>query len=422
MKNERILAHGLTVSGDTRQTGLNNNDIIIGPSGAGKTRGYVIPNILQANESMVITDTKGNLRRRCSGILEGEGYTVQDLDLTDCSGSPWGYNPLAHIRCKNGRYNEQDIITVAACLVPSSNTQEPFWDMAARMLLEGLIGYVLECLPEEEHNLLIVAQLLCAMGEKYFDEMFLELEQIDPRSFAVSRYKMFQLSAKAEKMNASIVGVLATQLSPYLFDGTKALFTNPRQVSFESLAEKKSALFLTVSDTDRSLDALVTLFYTQALQALCRYADSRADSRLPVPLRFILDDFAAGTRIQDFDKLTSVIRSREISVSLIIQSLSQLESLYGPARAKTILNNCDHMLYLGGQDVDTAAYVAKKANRPTSDVLNMPLSEAWLFTHGQAPRRVRKYVPEDHPRYRSMITPPGDTPGKTAEEPLECAG
>lgn len=399
MSNERILARELTVSNDTWVTGMNNNDIIIGPSGAGKTRGYVIPNILQCNESMVITDTKGSLRHRLGGILEQEGYTVTDLDITDCAASAWGYNPLRHIRCQDGKYNEQDIITVAACLVPISNDAEPFWDMAARMLLEGLIAYVLECLPEEEHDLGIVARLLQEMGGNAFDVLFQELEQINPSSFAVSRYRMFKLSARADRMNASIQGVLATQLSPYMFDGAKRLFANPQQIQFETIGERKTVVFLTVSDTDRSLDALVTLFYTQTLQALCRYADSLPDCRLPVPVRFIMDDFAAGTRIPDFDATTSIIRSREISVSLIIQSLSQLEALYGPAKAKTILNNCDHCLYLGGQDVETAAYVGKKANRPTSDILNMPLEDAWLFARGQKPRQVQKYTPEDHPRY-----------------------
>ena len=399
MSNERILARDVTVSNDTWATGLNNNDIIIGPSGAGKTRGYVIPNILQANESMVITDTKGNLRRQLGGILERQGYTVLDLDITDCAASPWGYNPLRHIRQQGGKYNEQDILTAAACLVPITNELEPFWDLAARMLLECLIGYVLECLPDEEHTPDIVARLLQEMSGKTFDVLFRELEQIEPECFAVERYKMHRLAAKADKMTASIQGVLATQLSPFLFDGAKALFSNSRQIRFEDLAERKTAVFLTVSDTDRSLDALVTLFYAQALQSLCRYADKSPGCRLPVPVRFILDDFAANTRIPDFDQTTSIIRSREISVSLIIQSLSQLDALYGPSRAKTILNNCDHCLYLGGQDVETAAYVSKKANKPTSDILNMPLGDAWLFTRGQPPQKVQKYCPESHPRY-----------------------
>lgn len=398
MENDRILAFEQTVSNETRLTGLNNNDIIIGPSGSGKTRGYVIPNILQANESMVITDTKGALRQMLSGVLEREGYVVADLDFTDCQASKWGYNPLKHIRCQGDRYHEQDIITAAACLVPITNSKEPFWDYAARMLLEGLIGYVLECLPEQEHTLDIAARMLWEMDSKYFETLYHELEEIDPESFAVKRYRMFSLSRPAEKMTASIRGILAVALSPFMFQGAKAIFSNPHQLRFEDLGKRKTAVFLTVSDTDRSLDALVTLYYTQALQGLCRYADRQPGQRLAVPVRFILDDFAANTRIPDFDQITSVIRSREISVSLIIQSMSQLASLYGPDRAKTILNNCDHCLYLGGQDVETAAYVGKKANRPTSDILNMPLNEAWLFTRGRKPMRVQKYRPENHPR------------------------
>lgn len=332
-------------------------------------------------------------------ILEQQGYTVLDLDITDCAASPWGYNPLRHIRQQGGKYNEQDILTAAACLVPIANDLEPFWDLATRMLLECLIGYVLECLPDEEHTPNIVARLLQEMSGKTFDVLFRELEQLAPECFAVGRYKMYRLADKADRMTVSIQGILATNLSPYMFDGARALFSNPQQIRFEDLAERKTAVFLTVSDTDRSLDTLVTLFYAQALQALCRYADKSPGCRLPALVRFILDDFAANTRIPDFDATTSIIRSREISVSLIIQSLSQLDALYGSSRAKTILNNCDHCLYLGGQDVETAAYVSKKANKPTSDILNMPLGDAWLFTRDQLPQKVQKYRPESHARY-----------------------
>lgn len=168
------------------------------------------------------------------------------------------------------------------------------------------------------------------------------------------------------------------------------------------LAQEKTAVFLTVSDTDRSADRLVNLFYTQALQTLCRSADrDYPDHRLAVPVRFILDDFATNTCIPDFDNITSVIRSREIYVS-IIQSLSRLNALYGPEKAKTIINNCDNCLYLGGQDVETARYISVKANRTADSILNMPLGEAYLFTRGRAPQRVRKYDLRRHERYGEL--------------------
>ena len=167
----------------------------------------------------------------------------------------------------------------------------------------------------------------------------------------------------------------------------------------------KTALFLSVSDSDRSQDALINLFYTQALQYLMAAADSRPDSRLPIPVRFILDDFSTNTVIPDFDKIISVIRSREIYVSLIIQSLSQLDSLYDHAKAQTIINNCDHCLYLGGTDIQTAEYFAKKFNCQVSTVLNLPLNGLFIFERGSEPRKARKYELDSDTAYRSLMMP-----------------
>ncbi len=161
------------------------------------------------------------------------------------------------------------------------------------------------------------------------------------------------------------------------------------------MGREKTAVFLTVSDTDRSMDRLADLFVTQAVHTLCRSADrDYGDSRLAVPVRFLLDDFAAGIFIPDFDKIISVIRSREISVSIILQSISQLESMYGHAGAMTIINNCDNCLYLGGQDVETARYISTRADKWIRTILEMPLDEAWLFTRGSRVRQVRKYQME----------------------------
>lgn len=207
-----------------------------------------------------------------------------------------------------------------------------------------------------------------------------------------------------EKMYASVQGILAEKLSPFSFSGVLAMMNHPQKISLSRIGERKTAVFLHISDTDRSMDRLATLFYTQALHVLCRSADKRKNNRLKVPVRLILDDFAAGADscIPDFDKIISVIRSREISVSVILQSLSQLEASYGHNKAMTIVNNCDHLLYLGGQDVETARYIATKANKSVNTVLNMPLDDAWLFTRGEAPRQVQKYNLKEHPLYHQM--------------------
>lgn len=396
----RILAQGQQISNDTWATGLNNNDCIIGPSGAGKTRGYVIPNILQCNGSMIIADTKNTLRQQVGGALERSGYKILVLDLTDCRASTIGYNPLRFIRYDKLReqYIEQDILRISACLVPIEITDEPFWDRAARMLLETLIGYLLDCQRPDEHTLDMALLLLSELGgngSKILDEY----AEIAPESFTAVRWKLHQMMIPADKTVACIQSILVEKLSVMMFDALIKLFTRKDQLDFAALGRERTALFLNISDTDRSLDPLAALFYSQALQELCREADKNPDHRLNIPVRFFLDDFAANVTIPDFDKIISIIRSREISVSIILQSLSQLESLYTHAQAMTILNNCDNMLYLGGQDVETARYISFKANKPVSSILNMPLDGSWLFTRGREPQQVKKYDLTKHPRY-----------------------
>ena len=406
MKNKscRILARDQCISNDTWTTGLNNNDLIIGPSGSGKTRGYVLPNLLQSGESLVITDTKGNLCQQVRPLLENRGYAVMEINLADCEKSPNGYNPLDYIRMSSGKCHEQDVMTAAAALVPLENQRDPYWELAARSMLTGIIAYVMERLPYGERTMSSVTRLFREMGTGRFDQLMSEVSEIDPECLAAVQYQMFLMTQKAEKMYASVQGILAEKLSPFSFSGVLALMNHPQKISLSRIGERKTAVFLHISDTDRSMDRLATLFYTQALHVLCGSADKRKNNRLKVPVRLILDDFAAGADscIPDFDKIISVIRSREISVSVILQSLSQLEASYGHNKAMTIVNNCDHLLYLGGQDVETARYIATKANKSVNTVLNMPLDDAWLFTRGEAPRQVQKYNLKEHPLYHQM--------------------
>ena len=427
MRNEtyRILAGDRRVSNDTRTTGLNNNDLIIGPSGAGKTRGYVRPNLLECAGSVIVADTKGSLLGEVGPAMEARGYRVRSIGFADLGGS-CGYNPFDYIRRdpRTKAYSEQDIQSVCAALIPVETAKDPFWEQSARLVLAGMIGYVLECLPKREHTLEYVVKLFGEMtpvDQKHrsnFDKLFAELAAEKPESFAARKYQLFRGLSTADKTWECVRGFLAEHLSPLTPDGAKRMYSRRERVDFRALGREKTAVFLTVSDTDRSMDKLINLFYTQALQTLCASADrDYPDHALPVPVRVILDDFATNVRIPEFDKIISVIRSREISVSVILQSLSQLEALYGHSRAMTIINNCDNLLYLGGQDVETARYIGVKANRTADTILNMPLDEAYLFTRGQAPRKVAKYDPRAHERCRET---PVSAPGKEAEKCL-CA-
>ena len=399
----RILADGVAVSNDTWATGLANHDLIIGPTGGGKTRSYVVPNLLSSQESFIVTDTKGSLRRQVGGILERRGFRVLELDFTNLMHSPWGYNPLRFIRWDGDRqcWNEQDIITVAAALVPVTSRTDPFWDLSARNYAEALIGYTLDNLPREEYTLVSVAKLFAEAETGILDELMREYCTICPDSFAAMRWKFLQGGRKADKTYSSILAILSQRLSNFSFGGVQQLFTNKNQIDFGAISREPTAVFVHVSDNDFSLSNLTSLFYTQALQMLIAEADSCPDTRLQIPVRLYLDDFA-NLIIPDMDKTISVIRSREISVSIVLQSVTQLEGLYGHDKAMTIIDNCDHLLYLGGQSVETARFISTKANKPASAILNLPLGKAWLFERGNSPREVKKYDLTRHPLYRQL--------------------
>lgn len=399
----RILAAGETASNNTWKTGLNNNDLVIGSTGAGKTRSYVKPNLLQGNESFIVTDTKGLLVKEVAPALKRAGYRVMHVDFTD-PGSSFGYNPLDYVRydAKKGKYNEQDILKISESLCPVEDFREPFWDHAARLYVEALIGYVLECLPKEEHTLEYVLKLQSAMTtttETLLDENLAQ----NPDSFTSRKYASFKGSERADKMNASILGIIAEKLDSLTFDGTMRMYSKKNRIRFRDIADEKTAVFLTVSDTDRSMDRLVSLFYAQAMQDLCDYADKEGLSgTLPVPVRLYLDDFATNCVIADFDNIISVIRSRGMSVSIILQSLTQLSGIYGEAKACTIVNGCDHILYLGGQDRKTVEYVSLRAGKTADTVMNMPLGRGYLFCRGTAPKQVTPYSLKTHPRYSEL--------------------
>ncbi len=415
----RILADGVTVSSDTWETGLANNDLIVGPTGGGKTRGYVLPNLLTTEESFLVTDTKGALRKQVGGILERRGFQVIEIDFSDLLHSPWGYDPLRFIRwdAERGCWNEQDIMAISTTLAPYEDEfNGPFWENAARMMIDALISYTLTYLPPEEHNLVSVARLFAEAKTGVLEELMKEVNTLEPDSFTALRWKYVQTGKDADRMYGSILGIVAERLSVFSFGGAQALFLNPNQIDFAAVSREPTAVFLKVSDSDFSLARLTSLFYTQALQSLMAEADARPDNRLKIPVRLYLDDFS-NLNVPDFDKTISVIRSREISVSVILQSITQLEGMYGYAKAMTIIDNCDHLLYLGGQSLETARFIAVKADKPASTILKMPLGKAWLFERGALPREVRKYDLKQHPLYCQLPEYTARRGGGTPYEP-----
>lgn len=363
---KRIFASNAEITNDTYITGLNNNDICLGASGSGKTGSYVCPNIRNIDGSMVVSDTKGQLEKRFKNVLMKKGYKVYTLDLVNPERS-CGYNPLQFIRkYKNGMYREQDILSLANTICPEQDSREPIWDRSAVLYISFLLSYCLEAEPEENHNLLFLGELHRSFSLPDGDIQFVEWIEDHKDSFAAKKFYELKANRQADKMWGSVMGFVNIALEHYDFYEAKYIYARADEsenIDIKELGQRKTVLFINNSDTNFAFDNLVNIFYKQALNVLCTEADANEDGRLKVPVRLIMDDFGASAAIDDFDRIISVVRSRDISVSLMIQSLSQLKSKYGQEQSLTILNNCDHILFLGNNDLDTANFIGARAGR-----------------------------------------------------------
>ena len=387
-----ILAENQEYSLNCYETQLNNNVLVVGASGAGKTRSIVTPNLLEATGSYIVSDPKGNLFRKYYPYLMEQGYTVKILDFTNPETSD-RYNFFDYIN------STQDIVSIAHMLIYNSENksyQDPFWDQSSQLLLQALIAYLIESRAPEErnlHNLLKLVNICCSSGdldhkETLMDSLMKDHARANPDSYAVRTYEKFRTAAS--KTLRSILITVNAKLG--LFDTPEIKkMTEVDDMDISRVGKRKTAIFVVVSDTDRSMDPLVNLFFTQAMNQLCRFADKACENnRLPVPVRFILDDFSTNCKIAEFPRMIASIRSRGISTMLMIQAESQLVKCYGDDWA-TIIGNCDTYVYLGGNDVKTAQAVAERADVPVKKILNMPVGTNWVFRRGQVPINGRNF-------------------------------
>ncbi len=390
---ERTFATEVKVSNDTRKTGLNNNDLIIGGSGSGKTGGYIYNLLLNPHGSMIVSDTKGLLHRTFSDYLKEKGYKVYVLDFVNPENSI-AYNPLRYIRRNRfGEPNEADIVKLSNIIMPKLDADDPFWEMAAARYIGILIGYILEVAPKDEQTMKNVCFVHQKIRTESGREIFEEWAEENPESFAARKYYQMRYSRGAEKMWSSIMEFVNQGLDHFDFKEFDAIWDNADSLDIGRLGREKSVLFINSSDNDTSMHVYSVLFHTQAMQVLIGEADKTENGRLPVPCRLILDDFAAAAKIDHFENLISIIRSREISVSIILQSLSQLNHMYTKDCANTILNNCAHVLYLSGKDKETMEYVADYLNQTVHSVLKLPRDKAVFIEEGAQARIVNKLIP-----------------------------
>ncbi len=385
-ENMLILAQDHYYSMDCHKTFLNNNVLVVGASGAGKTRSIVEPNILQAFGSYVISDPKGRLYGKYRKYLESKGYKVLKLDFTDPPHSDH-YNFFRYIN------NRVDIIKISHMLIyqdPKTSHIDPFWDQTAQLLVQACVAYLCETEPPEKQRFEQIMRLLSLFdidenlisAPNQLDKLMNKLEERDKNSYAVSTYKKFRVAA-ARTLKSIMITVYARLGFYDVSEINEMLGSNSFKIP--SIGMKKTALFVIVSDTDRSMDGLANIFFSQCMSELCRYADkSCKDGCLPVPVRFILDDFATNVRINEFPRMISTIRSRGISTMLMVQAEGQLAEAYGDD-AGTIVANCDNYVFLGTNDVESARSVAERCDVPLKKALYMPVGTNIIFRRGQEP-------------------------------------
>ena len=415
MFSNKLLTQNVGIGLDGRKHRRNLNTMVVGGSGAGKTRFYAKPNLCQCNTSFVVLDPKGELVRDTGYLLEQKGYQVRVLDLLHMERSHC-YNPFVYLRDDN---DVQKLVTnlFKATTPKGSQSQDPFWDHAAANYLASIVAAVKETFPTEEQTFDNVIEVFeeCGSSDNGFKEFFTSLEQLYPYSYAVKAYRRASATQGAERMHASIMGIISEKLMCFGFEEVVAMFRKPKKVDFASMGHKKVALFVSVSDTNFALTPLTSLFVSQAIQGLEREANACPGGMLPTPVRLFLDDFS-NLKVPDFDKIISVTRSREIWCTLLCQSVAQLQGLYGYAGAETVIGNCDTQLVLAFQDNATTDAYARRAGKTPDTLLATPQDQCWLFLRGQRPRKVRKFDLTSHERYMEEYGLPDDSSGK--DKPL----
>ena len=350
----------------------NKNVLVIGGSGSGKTRFYVKPNLMQMHSSYCVTDPKGTIVLECGKMLEDNGYEIKILNTINFKKS-MKYNPFAYIR------SEKDILKLVQTIIANTKGEgekagEDFWVKAEKLYYTALIGYIFYEAPREEKNFATLLDMIDASevredDETYMnpiDRLFEALEKKEPTHFAVKQYKKYKLAAG--KTAKSILISCGARLAPFDIRELRDLMKED-ELELDTLGDRKTALFVIISDTDDTFNFVVSIMYSQLFNLLCDKADDVYGGRLPIHVRCLLDEFANIGLIPKFEKLIATIRSREISASIILQAQSQLKAIYKD-NADTIVGNCDSTLFLGGKEKTTLKELSETLGKETIDLYN----------------------------------------------------
>ena len=395
--SNKILSQNVRIGLDGRRHRRNLNTVVIGGSGAGKTRFFGKPNLMQCNTSFVVLDPKGEQLRDVGNLLEKEGYVIKVVDLINMNRSHC-YNPFRYIK------DDKDVLKLITNLIRNttpkgSQTNDPFWEKSETALLEALCLYLLHEAPEEEQNFTMVMEMIAAAevkedDEEYqspLDELFERLEIRNPNSLALKQYKIYKQAAG--KTAKSILIYVGVRLSAFNLESIASL-TAIDELELDLVGERKTAIFAVIPDNDSTFNFLIGMLYTQLFQMLYYQADIVHGGALPVPVHFLMDEFANVALPYEFDKLLSTMRSRLIFVSIIIQNLAQIKGLYKDSW-ESIVGNCDTLYYLGGNEQSTHKFMSEYLGKETLDT----------NTYGKSSGRSGNYSTNYQQAGRELLTP-----------------
>ena len=395
--SNKILSQNVRIGLDGRRHRRNLNTLVIGGSGAGKTRFFGKPNLMQCNTSFVVLDPKGEQLRDVGNLLEKEGYVIKVVDLINMNRSHC-YNPFRYIK------DDKDVLKLITNLIRNttpkgSQTNDPFWEKSETALLEALCLYLLHEAPEEEQNFTMVMEMIAAAevkedDEEYqspLDELFERLEIRNPNSLALKQYKIYKQAAG--KTAKSILISVGVRLSAFNLESIASL-TATDELELDLVGERKTAIFAVIPDNDSTFNFLIGMLYTQLFQMLYYQADIVHGGALPIPVHFLMDEFANVALPDEFDKLLSTMRSRLIFVSIIIQNLAQIKGLYKDSW-ESIVGNCDTLYYLGGNEQSTHKFMSEYLGKETLDT----------NTYGKSSGRSGNYSTNYQHAGRELLTP-----------------
>lgn len=395
--SNKILSQNVRIGLDGRRHRRNLNTLVIGGSGAGKTRFFGKPNLMQCNTSFVVLDPKGEQLRDVGNLLEKEGYVIKVVDLINMNRSHC-YNPFRYIK------DDKDVLKLITNLIRNttpkgSQTNDPFWEKSETALLEALCLYLLHEAPEEEQNFTMVMEMIAAAevkedDEEYqspLDELFERLEIRNPNSLALKQYKIYKQAAG--KTAKSILISVGVRLSAFNLESIAGL-TATDELELDLVGERKTAIFAVIPDNDSTFNFLIGMLYTQLFQMLYYQADIVHGGALPIPVHFLMDEFANVALPDEFDKLLSTMRSRLIFVSIIIQNLAQIKGLYKDSW-ESIVGNCDTLYYLGGNEQSTHKFMSEYLGKETLDT----------NTYGKSSGRSGNYSTNYQQAGRELLTP-----------------